>query len=71
MSLRRLKVETIDLFQLHRIDPKADRGRAIRGAEDLQDEGKVRHSDFPRSRSRRSSPPGSTSPSRPCRTATT
>jgi aryl-alcohol dehydrogenase-like predicted oxidoreductase len=43
MSLRRLKVERIDLFQLHRIDstvPAADQFGLLK---DLQTEGKVRH----------------------------
>jgi pyridoxine 4-dehydrogenase len=43
MSLRRLRVETIDLFQLHRIDadfPLADQvGELVK----LKDEGKIRH----------------------------
>lgn len=43
MSLRRLKMETIPLYQLHRIDdhvPAADQFGVLK---DLQDEGKVRH----------------------------
>ena len=32
LSLRRLGVEAIDLFQLHRIDPTVDRRRAVRPA---------------------------------------
>jgi pyridoxine 4-dehydrogenase len=43
LSLRRLRVETIDLLQLHRIDagvPLADQLGALR---QLRDEGKVRH----------------------------
>jgi pyridoxine 4-dehydrogenase len=43
MSLRRLRVETIDLFQLHRVDrnfPLADQvGELVK----LKDEGKIRH----------------------------
>ena len=42
LSLRRLKVETIDLFQLHRIDPKVDRAEQFGVLKELQDEGKVR-----------------------------
>src|SRR3954451_1468783 len=43
MSLRRLKVDTIDLWQLHRIDPKVPRDEQFGLLRDLQDEGKVRH----------------------------
>jgi pyridoxine 4-dehydrogenase len=43
MSLRRLGVETIDLWQLHRIDAKVDRDEQFRTLKALQDEGKVRH----------------------------
>jgi aryl-alcohol dehydrogenase-like predicted oxidoreductase len=43
MSLRRLGVETIDLFQLHRIDPKVPREEQFGVLADLQREGKVRH----------------------------
>ena len=43
MSLRRLGVETIDLWQLHRIDPKVPREEQFGELKALQDEGKVRH----------------------------
>ena len=43
MSLRRLGVETIDLYQLHRIDPKVPREEQFGALKELQDEGKVRH----------------------------
>jgi aryl-alcohol dehydrogenase-like predicted oxidoreductase len=43
MSLRRLGVETIDLWQLHRIDPKVPREEQFGLMRELQDEGKVRH----------------------------
>jgi len=42
MSLRRLGVETIDLFQLHRIDPKVPAVEQFGLLADLIDEGKVR-----------------------------
>ena len=42
LSLRHLKVEVLDLFQLHRIDPKVDRAEQFGVLKDLQDEGKVR-----------------------------
>lgn len=41
-SLRRLKVDAIDLFQLHRIDPKVDREEQFSTLRDLQAEGKVK-----------------------------
>ncbi|MBA2349894.1 MAG: aldo/keto reductase [Solirubrobacterales bacterium] len=43
MSLRRLGLETIDLYQLHRIDAKVDRAEQFGLLRELQDEGKVRH----------------------------
>jgi aryl-alcohol dehydrogenase-like predicted oxidoreductase len=43
MSLRRLGLETIDLWQLHRIDPKVAREEQFGLMKELQDEGKVRH----------------------------
>ena len=43
MSMRRLGVETIDLWQLHRIDPKVPREEQFGLMKELQDEGKVRH----------------------------
>jgi aryl-alcohol dehydrogenase-like predicted oxidoreductase len=43
MSMRRLGVETIDLWQLHRIDPKVPREEQFRLMKEIQDEGKVRH----------------------------
>ena len=43
MSLRRLGVERIDLFQLHRIDPKVDKAEQFGLLRDLVKEGKVRH----------------------------
>jgi aryl-alcohol dehydrogenase-like predicted oxidoreductase len=42
LSLRRLKVDVLDLFQLHRIDPKVDRAEQFGVLKDLQDEGKVK-----------------------------
>lgn len=43
MSLRRLKVDVIDLYQLHRIDPGTDRDEQFSELKALQDEGLVRH----------------------------
>ncbi len=42
MSLRRLGLEVIDLFQLHRIDPKVPAEEQFGLLKDLQKEGKVR-----------------------------
>jgi pyridoxine 4-dehydrogenase len=43
MSLRRLGIEQIDLFQLHRIDPQVPLEEQLGVFTDLQHEGKVRH----------------------------
>jgi aryl-alcohol dehydrogenase-like predicted oxidoreductase len=43
MSLRRLKVERIDLWQLHRIDPKVPVEDSLGKIADLQKQGKIRH----------------------------
>ncbi len=43
MSLRYLKVERIDLWQLHRIDPKIALEESLGEIARLQDEGKIRH----------------------------
>jgi aryl-alcohol dehydrogenase-like predicted oxidoreductase len=43
MSLRRLDVERIDLFQLHRIDPDYPVADQVGELKALQDEGKIRH----------------------------
>lgn len=43
MSLRRLGVDTIDLWQLHRIDPQVPREEQFGLMRELRDEGKVRH----------------------------
>ena len=42
-SLRRLKLERIDLFQLHRIDPKFPLEDQIGALVELQKKGKIRH----------------------------
>ncbi|MBO0798976.1 MAG: aldo/keto reductase, partial [Blastocatellia bacterium] len=42
-SLRRLRVECIDLYQLHRIDPKVPAEDQLGVFKDLQDQGKIRH----------------------------
>jgi pyridoxine 4-dehydrogenase len=43
MSLRRLKVERIDLWQLHRIDPEVSVEESLGAIKDLQKQGKIRH----------------------------
>jgi aryl-alcohol dehydrogenase-like predicted oxidoreductase len=43
MSLRRLGVDVIDLWQLHRIDPDVPREEQFGVFKTMQDEGKVRH----------------------------
>ncbi|MBX3142633.1 MAG: aldo/keto reductase [Trueperaceae bacterium] len=43
MSLRRLKVDQIDLWQLHRIDPKVPREEQFGVMQEFQREGLVRH----------------------------
>ncbi len=42
-SLKRLKLDRIDLFQLHRIDPKVAVEDQIGALRELQNEGKIRH----------------------------
>jgi pyridoxine 4-dehydrogenase len=42
-SLRRLKVDTIDLYQLHTIDPNVPYAESVGALAELRDEGKVRH----------------------------
>ena len=43
LSLRRLEVETHDLFQLHRIDPEVPIADQVGELAELQKEGKIRH----------------------------
>ncbi|HEY0167652.1 MAG TPA: aldo/keto reductase [Jatrophihabitans sp.] len=43
LSLRKLKVERLDLFQLHRIDPKVPAEEQFGALKQLQDQGKIRH----------------------------
>jgi pyridoxine 4-dehydrogenase len=42
-SLRRLRLERIDLYQLHRIDPKVPAEDQLGTLKDLQAEGKIKH----------------------------
>jgi pyridoxine 4-dehydrogenase len=43
LSLRHLRVERIDLWQLHRIDPKVPRDEQFSAIADMQREGLIRH----------------------------
>jgi pyridoxine 4-dehydrogenase len=43
MSLRRLNVEQIDLWQLHRIDPKVPRDEQFQAVAEFQKEGLIKH----------------------------
>lgn len=43
MSLRHLKLERIDLWQLHRIDPKTPLEESLGAVKKLQEQGKIRH----------------------------
>ncbi|MDP8952584.1 MAG: aldo/keto reductase [Actinomycetota bacterium] len=42
-SLRRLKVDRIDLYQLHRIDPRVPAEESLGTLAELREEGKIRH----------------------------
>ena len=43
MSLRRLRLETIDLYQLHRIDPTVPLAETLGALKDAQGQGKIQH----------------------------
>jgi aryl-alcohol dehydrogenase-like predicted oxidoreductase len=43
MSLRHLKLERLDLWQLHRIDPKTPVEESLGAAKKVQEQGKIRH----------------------------
>nr|WP_263418356.1 aldo/keto reductase [Terriglobus albidus] len=43
LSLRRLKLQQIDLWQLHRIDPKVPLEESLGAIKKLQEQGKIRH----------------------------
>jgi aryl-alcohol dehydrogenase-like predicted oxidoreductase len=43
MSLRRLKLDCIDLYQLHRIDPKVPAAETLGALKEFQKAGKIRH----------------------------
>jgi aryl-alcohol dehydrogenase-like predicted oxidoreductase len=43
LSLRRLRVDRIDLYQLHRIDPRVPAAETLGALKELQGAGKIRH----------------------------
>ncbi len=43
LSLRRLKLDRIDLYQLHRIDPQVPVAESLGALQELQQAGKIRH----------------------------
>jgi aryl-alcohol dehydrogenase-like predicted oxidoreductase len=43
MSLRRLRLERIDVFQLHRVDPQVRLADQVGALAELRNEGKIRH----------------------------
>jgi aryl-alcohol dehydrogenase-like predicted oxidoreductase len=43
MSLRRLKLERIDLYQFHRIDPRTPLEESLGALRRMQEQGKIRH----------------------------
>jgi aryl-alcohol dehydrogenase-like predicted oxidoreductase len=43
MSLRRLRLERIGLYQLHRIDPRTPLEESLGALKQMQDQGKIRH----------------------------
>jgi pyridoxine 4-dehydrogenase len=43
MSLRRLRLECIDLYQLHRIDPRTPLEESLGALRRMQEQGKIRH----------------------------
>ncbi|HMG87915.1 MAG TPA: aldo/keto reductase [Terracidiphilus sp.] len=43
MSLRRLKLERIELYQFHRIDPRTPLEESLGALKQMQDQGKIRH----------------------------
>ena len=43
MSLRRLRLERIDLYQLHRIDPRTPIEESLGALKRMQEQGKIRH----------------------------
>jgi aryl-alcohol dehydrogenase-like predicted oxidoreductase len=43
MSLRRLRLDRIDLYQLHRIDPRTPLEESLGALKQMQEQGKIRH----------------------------
>jgi pyridoxine 4-dehydrogenase len=70
MSLRRLKVERIDLWQLHRIDPKVPRDEQFGVIAEFIEQGLIAAAGLSQVSIEESRRRGATSPSPPSRTAT-
>ena len=70
MSLRRLKLERIDLYQLHRIDPRTPLEESLGALRQMQEQGKSATSASAKSLPPRSSRRRRSSPSSASRTAT-
>ena len=70
-SLRRLRLERIDLYQLHAVDPQVPVEDSIGALVELQQEGKIRHIGVSNASSETSSAPGRSPRSSRSRTATT
>ena len=66
MSLRRLKLERIDLYQLHRIDPRTPLEESLGALSRMQEQGKIRHIGLERSHARRDRGGGKDRPHRHC-----
>src|SRR6202046_5490546 len=43
MSLRRLKLDRLDLYQMHRLDPRTPLEEGLGALKQMQDQGKIRH----------------------------
>ncbi len=70
-SLKRLRLERIDLYQLHTVDPKVPLEESVGTLADMQREGKVRHiGAFQRDRAAARAPRAGSCRSSRCRTAT-
>jgi aryl-alcohol dehydrogenase-like predicted oxidoreductase len=71
MSLRRLGVEQIGLWQLHRIDAQVPLEDSLGAVKELQDAGKIKHIGLSEVSVASSSRPAGSSTSSRCRTSTT
>ena len=71
LSLRNLKVDRIDLIQLHRIDPQVPLADQLGAFADLKEQGKVRHIGVSEVSVEELRPPRRSPRSPACRTSTT